>query len=203
MEKPAPCEVPVNDLIRRRWSPRAFESRPVEPEKLRSFFEAARWAASTMNSQPWHFIVATKDDADNFSRVLQTFVENNQAWAKNAPVIGLSVAATNFANNGKPNRVALHDMGQADAFLALEAVSLGLQLHQMGGILPDKAREIFGVPQGYEVVAGWALGYPGDPNSLPDNLREREVAARQRKAASEFVYSGRWGEVAALVKPKD
>src|ERR1700733_13233393 len=115
MEKPAPSDAPVHNLIRNRWSPRAFDSRPVEPEKLRSLFEAARWAASSNNGQPWYFIVATKDDGENFARVLQAFNENNQAWAKNAPVIGLSVAALKFAQNDKPNRHALHDVGQAAA----------------------------------------------------------------------------------------
>jgi nitroreductase len=202
MEKPASTDAPVQELIRHRWSPRAFDSRPVEPGKLRSLFEAARWAASTTNSQPWHYIVATRDDAENFARVLECFNENNQAWAKHAPVIGLSVASVNFASSGKPNRFALHDLGAASATLALEAVALGLQIHQMGGIFPDKAREIFGVPAGYEVAAGLALGYPGDPHSLPDTLRERELQPRQRKPLSEFVFSGHWGKPAALAAPK-
>jgi nitroreductase len=202
MQKPASTDAPIQELIRHRWSPRAFEPRPVEPEKLRSLFEAARWAPSTSNSQPWYYIVAIKDDAENFARVLQCFNENNQAWTKHAPVIGLSVAAVNFAASGKPNRFALHDLGQASATLALEAVALGLQVHQMGGIFPDKAREIFGVPEGYEVAAGLALGYAGDPHSLPDTLRERELQPRQRKPVSEFVFSGHWGKPAALATPK-
>ena len=204
MEKPASTGAPVHELIGRRWSPRAFDPRPVEPAKLRSLFEAARWAASSSNAQPWHYIVATKDDAGNFARVLECFNEGNQLWTKNAPVIGLSVAALNFAANGKPNRFAFHDVGQASTTLALEATALGLQIHQMGGIFPDKAREIFGVPEGYEVVAGLALGYPGDPTLLPETntLRERELLPRQRKPLSEFVFSGQWGQPAALPDPK-
>lgn len=202
VQKPASTDAPVHELIRHRWSPRAFETRPVEPEKLRSLFEAARWAASTTNSQPWYYIVATHDDAENFARVLQCFNENNQAWTKHAPVIGLSVTAVNFASSGKPNRFAFHDLGAATATMALEAVSQGLQLHQMGGIFPDKAREVFGVPEGYEVAAGIALGYPGDPKSLPDTLRQRESQPRQRKPVSEFVFSGHWGKPAALAAPK-
>jgi nitroreductase len=201
MDKLAVTEAPVHDLIRRRWSPRSFDSMPVEPGKLRSLFEAARWAPSSANSQPWSYIVATKDDAGNFSRVLECFVEGNQSWARNAPVIGLSVAAMNMPN-GKPNRHAFHDVGQATAMLALEAASLGLLIHQMGGILPDKAREVFGVPADHEVVAGLALGYPGDPNSLPPNLRDRELQPRQRKPTSEFVFTGRWGKTAAFVEPR-
>lgn len=202
MEKPAVTDVPVADLIRRRWSPRAFDSRSVEPEKLRSLFEAARWAASSGNGQPWSYIVATKDDGENFARVLECFNEGNQIWAKNAPAIGLSVAAT-FTSSGKANRHGFHDVGQATATLALEAASLGLQIHQMGGIFPDKAREIFGVPVDHEVVAGIALGYPGDPNSLPENLRERELQPRQRKPAREFVFSGQWGLAAGFIAPVD
>lgn len=202
MEKAASSDAPLHDLIRRRWSPRAFDPRPVEPEKLRSLFEAARWAASSSNAQPWSYIVATKDDPEDFARVLQCFNENNQVWTKNAPVIGLSVAALKFPSSGKPNRFAFHDVGQATATLLVEATSLGLHVHQMGGIFPDKAREIFGVPPDHEVVAGFALGYPGDPSALPENLRERELQPRQRKPVSEFVFSGHWGTTAGFVKPK-
>jgi nitroreductase len=189
-------------LIRHRWSPRAFDSRPVEPEKLRSLFEAARWASSSGNGQPWSYIVATKDDPDNFARVLQCFNENNQVWTKHAPVIGLSVATIKNPTSGKPNRFAFHDVGQATATLALQASELGLEIHQMGGIFPDKAREVFSVPEDHEVVAGFALGYPGDPNSLPENLRERELQLRQRKPAAEFVFSGKWGKAAGFFSPK-
>jgi nitroreductase len=202
MEKPAGTDAPINELIRRRWSPRAFADRLVEPEKLRTLFEAARWAASSGNVQPWTFIVATKDDTENFNRVLRTFNENNQGWAKSAPVIGLSVAARYLPQSANPSRHAFHDVGQATATLALQASDLGLQLHQMGGISPDKAREIFGIPPGYEVVAGLAIGYPGDPNTLPDKLRERELAPRQRKPLAEFVFTGKWGSPAPVAAPK-
>jgi nitroreductase len=200
LEKHAETSVPIHDLLAGRWSPRAFDSRPVEQEKLRSIFEAARWAASSFNAQPWYFIVATKDDPASFNRVLESFVEFNQAWAKNAPVVGLSVAGLKFEHSGEANRHALHDVGQAAANLALQASAVGLQIHQMAGILPDKARELFKIPQGYEAVAGFALGYPGDPASLPDRLREREAAPRQRKALQSFVFSGQWGEPAPFAK---
>src|SRR5271156_932844 len=153
LKKPAETSVPIHELIRHRWSPRAFDSRPVEPDKLRSLFEAARWASSSFNAQPWYFIVATKDDPENFQRVLDCFVERNQAWAKNAPVVALSVAKLQL-DNGKPNRHAFHDVGQAVANLALQATALGLEIHQMAGIDPEKARQIFGIPEGDEVVAG-------------------------------------------------
>lgn len=200
LNKPAETATPIHDVLRHRWSPRAFDSRPVEPEKLRSLFEAARWAASSYNAQPWYFIVATKDDAENYKRVTDCFIEFNQGWTKGAPVVALSVAGLKFQHNGEPNRHAFHDVGQAAANLALQATALGLQIHQMAGILPDKAREIFGVPEGYEVVAGIALGYPGDPASLPDQLRNKEVAPRERKTLDSFVFTGKWGNVSSIVK---
>jgi nitroreductase len=198
-KRPAPAAAPIHDLISHRWSPRAFDSRLVEPEKLRSLFEAARWAASSYNAQPWYFIVATNDDPENFKKVLNSFVEFNQGWAKNAPVVALSVAANKMPHDGSQNRHALHDVGQAAANLALQATALGLQVHQMAGIVPDKAREIFSIPADYEPVAGFAIGYPGDPSTLPDALRQRENAPRDRKPASSFVFTGSWGKASKIV----
>lgn len=198
-EKTADVSVPIHDIVSRRWSPRAFDPRPVEPEKLRSLFEATRWAASSYNAQPWYFIVGTRDDPENYLRVLDTFAEFNQGWAKNAPVVALSVAQLNFGD-GKPNRHAFHDVGQAAANLAVQATSLGLQVHQMAGILPEKARELFAIPAGYEAVAGMAIGYPGDASSLPDQLKERETAPRSRKPLDSFVFSGKWGQKSPIVQ---
>ncbi|HUJ33508.1 MAG TPA: nitroreductase family protein [Candidatus Acidoferrum sp.] len=200
LEKRAETSAPIHELLSKRWSPRAFDPRPVEPEKLRSLFEAARWAASSYNAQPWFFIVATKDDRKSFDRVLECFIEFNRAWAKTAPVIGLSAARVKFEHSGQDNRHAFHDVGQAAANLAAQASAMGLQLHQMAGILPDKARELLSIPEGYEAVAGFALGYPGDPASLPNELRERETAPRARKPLESFVFEGKWGETAPFVK---
>jgi nitroreductase len=200
LQKSAETSAPVHDLIRERWSPRAFSSRLIEKEKLRSLFEAARWAASSYNAQPWYFIVGMKDDPENYKKILDTFVEFNQGWAKNAPVVALSVARMKFEHNGTPNNHAFHDVGQAAANLALQATALGLQVHQMAGILPYKAREIFGIPDGYEAVAGFAIGYPGDPADLPDTLREQERAPRSRKPLDSFVFTGKWGKISPIVK---
>lgn len=202
LTKPAETGAPIHDVLSHRWSPRAFDKRPVEAEKLRSLFEAARWAASSFNAQPWYFIVATKDDPESFKRVLECFVEFNQGWAKGAPVVALSVAGLKFQHNGQPNRHAFHDVGQAAANLALQATSLGLQVHQMAGIMPEKARELFGIPEGFEAVAGIALGYPGDPATLSGELREREVAPRERKPLASFVFSGKWGNASPFVAAK-
>jgi nitroreductase len=197
--RPAVVSTPIHEIISHRWSPRAFEARAVEPEKLRSLFEAARWSASSYNAQPWFFIVATKDDTENYKRVLDCFVEFNQGWAINAPVIALSVARLTF-DDGRPNRHAFHDVGQSVASLAVQASAVGLQVHQMAGIDPEKARQSFSIPEGYEAVAGIALGYPGHPSSLSAQLKDREVAPRSRKPLDSFVFSGRWGQASSLVK---
>jgi nitroreductase len=200
-KRPAPAAVPIHDLIRHRWSPRAFENRAIEPEKLRGLFEAARWASSSYNAQPWYFIVGTKDDHENYEKVLHCFVEFNQGWAKSAPAVAISVAALKMPHDGSANRHAFHDVGQAATTLALEATSLGLQVHQMAGIIPEKARETFAIPADFEAVAGFAVGYPGDPMTLPEGrLRDQETGARQRKPASDFVFTGKWGQVSPIVK---
>lgn len=198
-KNPAPTATPLHEILTHRWSPRAFENRPVEPEKLRTLFEAARWAASSYNAQPWYFIVAAKDDRENFQRVLDCFIEFNQGWAKDAPVVALSVAGLNFQHNSQPNRHSFHDVGQAAATMALQATALGLQIHQMAGILPEKARQIFHIPEGFEAVAGIALGYPGDPETLSDTLRQRELGTRQRKPVESFVFTGDWGKTSPFI----
>jgi nitroreductase len=184
---------PIHDLLRRRWSPRAFSDRPVEREKLLSVLEAARWAPSSNNEQPWHYIVATKDQPEEFAELLGCLVEKNQSWAKGAPVLMLSVASTVFARNGKPNRHALHDVGQAAADLTVQATALGLFVHQMAGFSIEKARETYGIPETFEPVAALALGYLGDPTVLPPDLRERELVLSGRKPIGEFVFGGSWG----------
>lgn len=196
--RPASVSTPIHDIISHRWSPRAFEDRAVEPEKLRSLFEAARWAASSYNAQPWFFIVATKDDPENYKRILDCFVEFNRAWAANAPVLAISIARAVF-EDGRMNRHAFHDVGQAAANLSVQATALGLQVHQMAGIIPEKAREVFGIPEGYEAVAGIALGYPGNTESLPEQLKNREFAPRSRKPLESFVFTGKWGEPSDIV----
>jgi nitroreductase len=199
MEKPAENQYPIHELMRERWSPRAFAPEMVEPGKLRSLLEAARWAASCFNEQPWSFIVATKENADEFQRLLGCLVEGNVLWAQHAPVLMLSVARLNFQRNEKPNRHAFHDVGQAAASLTLQATALGLVVHQMAGFSVAKAREQFSIPEGYEPVAAIAVGYQGDPDSLPEDLRAKELAPRTRRPAESFVFSGSWGQTSPLM----
>ena len=194
MEKPAETQYPIHDLLKRRWSPRAFAERPVEPEKLKSVFEAARWAPSSNNEQPWRFIVASKDDETKWTRLLACLVENNRKWAFRAPVLILSVASLNFEEDAKPNRHALHDTGMAVENLVLQVIALGLAAHQMAGFDVEKARADLKIPLGYEPVAMIAVGYPGEAALLPDRLRERELQPRVREPISSWVFSGRWGQ---------
>ena len=200
MEKPAETQYPIHDLLRRRWSPRAFSERAVAPDTLRSLWEAARWAASCFNEQPWSFIVATKEDPKEFSRLLSCLVEGNIIWAQHAPVLMVSVAKTRFDEDGSPNLHAWHDVGQATANLTVQATALGLFVHQMAGILPCKIRELYQIPDQYVPVAGVALGYPGNPDQLSDKLRQRELAKRSRKPVAEFVFTGRWGQTSTIAK---
>jgi nitroreductase len=199
MQKPAITDHPVQDSIRQRWSPRAFSDKPIPPDVLRSLFEAARWAASSYNDQPWTYLVATKDDEENYSRMVGVLMDMNAAWAKQAPVLALSVARRHFKHNGAVNPVALHDVGAANASLTMEATARGLAVHQMAGFHRDKAREAFGVPEGWDPVSAIAIGYPGDPATLPEQLQKTELAPRTRKPLSEFVMTGHWGHTAPFV----
>ena len=199
MKNLAPTDLPIHDVVRERWSPRAFADKSVAPDVLRNIFEAARWAPSSSNMQPWAYIVATKDDKENFNKVLSTLVEFNAGWAKNAAVLALSVAQVKNPKDGKTNSHAFHDVGSASAQLTLQAVSHGLLVHQMAGFDANKARQVFNIPTDWEAVAAMAIGYPGDPASLPDKLRERELAPRMRKPLAEFVMAGGWGHTASFV----
>lgn len=199
MEKPAPAKYPIEDEIKNRWSPRAFADRMVEPDKLQSLWEAARWAASSFNEQPWFFLVATKDDEAEYQKMLSCLVEGNQQWARLAPVLMISVAKLQFEKNGKPNRHAFHDVGLAVANLIFEATGLDLFVHQMAGFSPGKVTELYAVPDGFEPVAAIALGYAGDPDLLPPDVKARELAPRQRKPLESFVFQGTWGEPSPLV----
>jgi nitroreductase len=191
-------DYPIHDLLRHRWSPRAFSDRSVEPAMLARLLEAARWAPSSYNEQPWAFLVATKEQPADFARVLGCLVEFNQSWARAAPVVMLSVAHLTLARTGQPNRHAFHDVGAAMSQLTTQATAEGLFVHQMAGILPDEAKRTFAIPDGWEAVAGVALGYLGDPATLSEELRKREMAPRERKKLNEFVFTGGWGHATRI-----
>ncbi len=202
MEKRVETRRPIHELLRRRWSPRAFLERPVEPEKLLTLLEAARWAPSCYNEQPWSFILALKQDESEYNRLLSCLVEGNQLWAQRAPVLMLSIARLSFEANGEINRHAFHDVGMAAQSLTLQATALGLSVHHMAGFHVEKARELFGIPHSHEPVAVMAIGYSSDSDILPEKLRKKERAARVRKPLEELVYAGLWGKTAPLVAGK-
>lgn len=199
MDKKAKTEYPILDAIATRWSPRAFDERGVTREKLQQVLEAASWAASAFNEQPWRFIIATKDSSEEYEKVLSCLGEFNQVWAKSAPVLMIVVTATKFSRNDNPNRSAEYDAGQAVATMAIQAAALDLYMHQMAGFDPEKSSEIFDIPADYKPMVAVALGYLGDPAQLSEQLREREDAQRERKALGEFVFTGTWGSVSSAV----
>jgi len=198
MDKIADTDHPVHDLVARRWSPRAFESRAVPADDLRAVLEAARWAPSCFNEQPWRFLVARRDDVDAFETMLSCLGESNRVWARNAGALVLTVARETFTHNDAPNAHAWHDVGLASAQLTLEATARGLAVHPMAGIVRDRIREVYAVPDGHAPVTAMAIGYPGSPDALPEALRKREVAPRARRPQPEFVYSGTWGTPASF-----
>jgi nitroreductase len=199
MHKPATTDFPIHDLIRNRWSPRAFADKPVEPAILASLFEAARWAPSSSNEQPWAYLVATKDNQEDFAQMVSVLVEFNADWAKSAPVLALAVSHLKFQSNGNPNRNAFYDTGAATMLFSIEATARGLFVHQMAGFDPAKAKQVFEIPADWEPIAAFAIGNPGETDSLSQKLQDREVAPRTRKPLAEFVMSGRWGHTSRIV----
>ena len=200
MSKTASPDYPVHELVTKRWSPYGFEDRSVSEDDLRSLFEAARWAPSSYNEQPWSYVVATKQNAEEFERLLSCLVEANQEWARAAPVLMIACTSLNFSRNEKPNAAAVHDLGLAAGNLSFEATARGLSVHQMIGIRPDKARELLEIPEGVQPVTALAIGYAADPATLPDKFKQRDLAPRQRKHLSEFIFGDKWGTASGLVK---
>lgn len=195
-EKYLPESGGLTGEIRRRWSPRAFSEEAVSPEDLRKLFEAARWAPSSYNEQPWRFLVGVKGDS-TYQRIFDSLVEFNQMWAKSAPVLILTLSRREFTHSGKSNHHGMHDLGLATAMLMVQATHLGLHTHGMAGFDHEKARAAFGIPAEYEVGAVIAVGYLGDPESLAEGMRERELEPRQRKPLEEIVLTD-WAKPAAL-----
>jgi nitroreductase len=188
-------EHPIHPLLASRRSLRAFASTPVTPETLATLLEAARWAPSCMNEQPWSFIAATKADKSNFDRLLGCLIGFNRQWAQHAAVLLLSVAKVRF-ESGELNRHAFHDVGQAIAHLTFQAAASGLVVHQMAGFDVEKARREFSIPEDYEPVAVAAIGYPGNSAELPEKIRKKDASPRKRKQLSNFVFEGGWGHPA-------
>lgn len=190
-------EHPILDLFRARRSPAVYSAQPLEPEKLLSILEAARWAPSSYNAQPWSFLVARKEEPEEFARMLSCLVPGNVAWAQHVPVLMISVAKLHF-DNGSVNRHAFHDTGIATGFLMLQAAALGVMAHGMAGFDAGRARELYGIPESHEPVAAIGVGYPGDAQSAPEALRQRNQP-KPRRTLSQFVFAGRWGQPLPLL----
>lgn len=183
---------PILDVLSQRWSPRAFSPRAVETEKLTTLFEAARWAPSCYNDQPWSFFVTRRGVDANHEALLSCLMAANQAWAATAPVLILNCVRKNFSHNGKPNRWAFYDLGLAVGNLLSEATHQGLLVHQMAGFDLELAQRALSLPDDHDAVAVMAIGYLGDPATLPAGVEEKSPAQRERKAVAEFIHEGRW-----------
>jgi len=194
-EKPAPAAYPIHEHIARRWSPRAYTGQPVDRYQLAQLFEAARWAPSSSNEQPWAFLIAERGTA-GWQKLFDTLVPFNQGWVKSAPLLVLGLARKTFAANNNPNKFALYDLGQAVGGLLEQATALGLSVHQMAGFDAEKARTAFGIPENYEVGSMMTIGFAADPDSLSGQLREREVAPRTRNPIESFVFEEEIGRPA-------
>lgn len=198
---PAPTDHTIHALLGARYSPRAISDRAVEVEKLRSVLEAARWAPSSFNEQPWSFLVARQEDAEAYEKMAGCLVEANRAWAGKAPVLMIAVGTKQFKRNGMPNRHYGHDTGMALMSMCLQATALGLVTHMMAGFDGQKAKLTYKIPEGSEALTAVALGYPGtaaDVGALPDELRAME-GGRARKGLESIVFEGKFGAAAEFL----
>jgi len=187
--KQAPAVQGVLPVIHHRWSPRSYSDRPVAAADLARVFEAARWAPSSNNEQPWRFIVGVRGTS-TYDKIFHTLVGFNQNWAGMAPVLVLGVAHSVFVRNGRPNGYALYDLGAATAYLVLQATALGLAAHQMGGYDQQAARQALTIPEDYVLGSVMALGYQGEPAALTqEQLLAQEIAPRERKPLSAVAFS--------------
>jgi len=191
-DRSAVTDYPVLDIVRDRWSPRAFADKPVPKDVLQSVLEAARWAASCNNSQPWRFILATRDQTAEYEKLQTCINDRNRRWTVQAPVLMVSLADQNLPN-GRKSLHGWYDTGMAVAQMILQATHHGLCVHQMQGILYDRVREVYAVPDDFDVCAGIALGYRGEPDSLPEELPAREFEPRERRTIAEFTFGGAFG----------
>lgn len=196
MQKPAVTQVAIDPLLAARWSSLAFDpNKPISPEKIIALVEAAHWAPSSYNDQPWRFIVCDKHSQPQaWKLAFDCLVPANQAWLVHAPLLLIGCANTLLEMNQKPNRFGQYDTGAAAVSLCLQATSMGLMTHQMGGFNADKAREDFAIPAQFTPMAMLAVGYAADASNLPEDLSARETAARKRKPLGELFFNGAWAK---------
>jgi nitroreductase len=196
-EKFAKTIYAINHLSKIRWSPRAFDERPVEKDKIRSILEAARWSPSAGNEQPWRFMIGFRDD-ETWQKIFETLDESNKVWVKPVPVLMLSIGKKVLSRKNTPYAHFQYDTGQSVAHLTFEATNQGLFVHQMAGFDPEKAILEFNIPEDHQPLTVIALGYITDPSSLPPDLQKRELAVRKRKDFNELVFSVTFGQKSNL-----
>ncbi len=189
MEKTASVAHEILKEIKTRKSGRAYSEKPVETEKIHSLLEAARWAPSSMNEQPWRYVLGTQDNPEVYHKIFDSLLEGNQSWVKKAPALIVSLAKKTHLRNGSPNRYALHDTGAANVLLCLQASALELYAHQMGGFDHATLRSALNIPDDFEIASVISIGYPGNPDELPEDLRKRELAPRERYTQQELVFT--------------
>lgn len=199
-ERKAITSVPIHDLLARRWSPRAFDAnRPVTRKQLVTVLEAGRWAPSCNGDEPWRYLVWDRTrDPEGWQKAFDCLSDSNKKWVKNVPLLMLSCAGSIFGATGKPNRWTQHDTGAASVSMALQAVALGLIIHQMGGYDAEKARAAFAIPAEYTPMAMIALGYQAEPDILDEETKAKELRPRARKPITERFFEGGWGKPVAL-----
>ena len=188
----ANTDYPISEIIAKRWSARAFSTKPVENSKLLSILEAARWAPSSRNEQPWRYIVFTNENPEMLKKAQSVLKEIND-YAKRAPILICAISKKTYSENGNPNRLYFHDLGAANENMFLEAFNQGLIMHEMGGFDVQKARDVFNVPEEYEVGIMIAIGYQDTYHVLPDRLREKVFTPRVRKPLSEIAFIEKMG----------
>src|SRR5258706_26103 len=189
MQVSSEFESDILEIIKTRRSRRAFISKPIEAEKIKSLFEAARWAPSSVNEQPWAYVYATVDQPELWNKIFDALNESNKIWAKDAPLFIVSLARKYYSKNERPNSSAKYDVGAANAFLSLQATQLGLNVHQMGGFDHNVLRQNLNVPEDFDIGVVMAIGYVGNPAKLPLHLQERELSPRMRHTQHEFVMN--------------
>ncbi|OGY54986.1 MAG: hypothetical protein A2951_02530 [Candidatus Buchananbacteria bacterium RIFCSPLOWO2_01_FULL_56_15] len=191
-KKETPLDYPIDPLIEKRWSPVAFSSEPIEPEKIHSLFEAMRWAPSSGNGQPWRVIYATQDEQENFDRLASLLDEGN-GYAKRTYLLLLTCALPRFEDKDRENPYWQHDTGLGTQNLILQAVAMNLIAHPMAGFNKERAHELLGIPVDVEPMVMIAVGYPGDGEALTDERWvKKQQQPRQRKPVTDFAFRGKW-----------
>jgi len=191
----------INNLSKIRWSPCAFDTKPVEKDKIRSILEAARWSPSSGNEQPWRFMIGFRKD-ETWEKIFETLDEGNKIWVKSVPVLLLSIGKKTRGRKSSPYPHFQYDTGQSAAHLTFEATNQGLYAHQMAGFDPEMAVREFNIPSDHQPLTVIAIGYIADPSSLPSDLQERELAERKRKGFDELVFSVTFGQKSNLFYEK-